>query len=92
MRTARNLVGMYGSSFNPLLAKSWRSTNPEKKPDRIVINGVNDLRFSVILGHFWPSRGGIGHIMLEVMLLNQAGLSILYTWSRPITSSCLFVK
>ena len=42
MRTVRNLAGMYGSSFNPLVAKYWRSKNPEKKPDGILINGVND--------------------------------------------------
>ena len=34
---ARNLVGMYGSAF-----KSWRSKDPEKKPDGICIIGVND--------------------------------------------------
>ena len=39
MRTVRNLAG---SSFNPLVAKYWRSKNPEKKPDGILINGVND--------------------------------------------------
>ena len=42
MTGARNLRGMYGSKFNPLLAKSWRSKDPEKKPDGIRIIGVND--------------------------------------------------
>ena len=27
---------------------------------------TRDLGFSVTLGHFWPSRGGNGHVMLEV--------------------------
>ena len=42
MTGARNLVGMYGSSFNPLRAKSWQSNDPKKKPDGIQITGVND--------------------------------------------------
>ena len=42
MTGARNLVGMYGSSFNSLLSKSWRSKDPKKKPDGIRITGVND--------------------------------------------------
>ena len=27
---------------------------------------TRDLGFSVTLGHFWPSQGGNGHVMLEV--------------------------
>ena len=35
-------------------------------PDRHVRRLIRDLGFVVTLGHFWPSRGGISHAMLEV--------------------------